>query len=127
MGRYVFNFYFDDGKRLSEKDDPLLWCIRLAPYWWKGWLPWIENKVPDLILRFEDLVGPNKRQIIGQLAEKIGPEFSVDEALARIDPNKSMTFRKGLVGEWKNEFQPHHIKLFEEIMGYTMETLGYKI
>jgi len=120
-----FDFYFEDGLRLSQKEDPLLEAIKLAPYWWKGWLPWIENDIPDLILRFEDLVGPDKRYFIEQLAEKIGPEFSVEEALARIDPKTSMTFRKGLVGEWKNEFRPHHLELFNSTMGQVMETLGY--
>src|SRR3990172_6409824 len=120
-----FDFYFDDGLRLSEKDDPLLWAIKCAPYWWAGWTPWIENNTPNMIVRFEDLVGSNGQQTIEMIADLIGEDSSVDDIIKRIDPTKSMTFRKGLVGEWKKEFQQHHIEYFNSVMQPTMEVLGY--
>src|SRR3990172_7386763 len=120
-----FNFYFDDDLRLSEKDDPLLWAIKCAPYWWAGWIPWIENNISNMIIRFEDLVGSDRRQTIEMMADFIGEGFFVDDAIKRIDPIKSMTFRKGLVGEWKKEFKQHHIEYFNSVMQPTMEVLGY--
>ena len=120
----MFDFHFSDGLRLSEKDDPLIWCIRLALFWWKGWLPWIEKEASNLVIRFEDLVGPNQRETIAAIGSILGPDFSVDDAIARIKP-ESATFRKGLVGEWRKEFGPHHMRLFDDTMGPTMETLGY--
>ena len=78
-----------------------------------------------MIVRFEDLVGSNGQQTIEMIADLIGEDSSVDDIIKRIDPTKSMTFRKGLVGEWKKEFQQHHIEYFNSVMQPTMEVLGY--
>jgi len=119
-----FNIEFSDGSVLSEKDDPLWWAIKLSPDWWKGWTPWIENKIPDLILRYEDLIGPNIRNVLQPIADNI-EGFNIDIAISNINPQTSKTFRRGIAGGWKEEFKPHHIKLVEEILGPTMEILGY--
>jgi hypothetical protein len=122
LGHDVLDFKFANGTMLSEQADPLEWCIRVAPYWWEGWLPWLP--LADIVVRFEDLVGPDQRTEVERIATLV-PGMDVGESMARIDPLKSKSFRKGLVGEWRTEFKSHHAVLFDELMGDVMNKLGY--
>lgn len=117
-----YNFHYADGTMFKDREDPLMDAIRLAPHWWKAWLPWITGGVPVHIVRYEDLIGPGKQAAIDALAETVG--FRAKDALQRVRP-RSLTFRKGVAGEWQHEFGPEHVKLFEATMASTMETLGY--
>jgi len=119
-----FDFHFEDGPRLSNREDILEWCIKLSSHWWTGWLPWITNEISELVVRFEDLVGAKRKQAIESIAEIIGDDFSVSDAINRID-KQSPTFRKGVVGEWRHEFSAKHIQLFDKTMTSTMDVLGY--
>ena len=124
----AMNYRFDDGKFLVERDDPILDLIRLSPARWDMFLPWLEIAH---VVRYEDLradprkVGREVVALIG-LDEAVRLRIGSESAMvSRIRPEKSPTFRKGGVGDWKSFFGPHHVKEYRKLMGETAEALGY--
>jgi hypothetical protein len=87
-----FNVLLGEGKRLSDKDDVLLWSIYLVGKWWELFKPWVSKA--DSVYTFEELRGA---------ALLLGKE------------NKSVTFRTGQKGGWQYKFQPHHRRAAEEV------------
>jgi hypothetical protein len=101
---------------------------------WKGWL----GSPGTLSIRFEDLVGHRGggdeaarqatiRKILGHLgvempAEEIGRQFS-DE---KLEPSKSLTFRKGAINDWRAAFTSTHKAAFKAVAGNLLIELGYE-
>ncbi len=102
-------------------------AARFARY--QGWLT-----CPDCFcIRFEDLQSENRAVIIRQMAEFYlrrcsGYEIDVEECVramtANVAPQKSHTFRSGKKAGWQKEFTAEHHRLFNEIAGDLLETLG---
>lgn len=100
-----------------------------------GFLRWSEDE-SVLVCRFEDLVGArgggdDQRQLkeIVRLAEFIQRPLTLDQAkvLAQMMySKKSMTYRKGAIGDWKNYFTDHHKHVFKELAGNLLIKLGYE-
>jgi len=87
-----------------------------------------------LPVRFEDLI-QNRAQTISVMLdhlEQAGYQIPLDrqvaiEKVARsIDPKRSPTFRKGVVGDWRNHFTDEHKRLFKESAGDLLIQLGYE-
>ncbi len=125
----AMNYILENGSKLTECDDPILELIKLSPPRWAAFTPWLEHAH---VIRYEDLRADPLAQ-----AKIIVQKLGIDEAVrlrigsesamvSRIRPQKSPTFRKGGVGDWKSFFKPHHKKLYEEIMCETHEELGYE-
>jgi hypothetical protein len=124
----LYNFLDkEDGICLFDKDDPITELIILAGARWPNWLGWLKH---DFVLpvKYEDL-----RLNIQEASEKIfrwleGTNCnSIAEMVKKAQPDSSNpTFRKGLVGEWKTTFEPHHVKLSEKLLGGIIEALGYE-
>jgi hypothetical protein len=97
-----------------------------------GWLS--DDRV--LSCRFEDLIGPagggeasTQLALVGDVAKHLGYTFSTEriEAIASsVWSERSPTFRKGAIGDWRNHFTPEHISAFKEIAGRQLITLGYE-
>jgi len=100
------NWLYPDGSRLSDHTDPLLKIIGALPQRWASFLP-------------KD-IGP-------WYCYKLNLGDDIGAWMLRIKPHTSPTFRRGIVGEWKETFEPHHVKEFERIMKPTMERLGYEL
>ena len=88
--------------------------------------PWREEPF-NLTLRFEDLVGSSgggcddaQRRALQELARHLGIELSADEedrcARRLFDPTGPM-FRRGQVGEWRDQFTPRLHRLYETEAG----------
>lgn len=100
-----------------------------------GFIPWLDDST-TLVCRFEDMVGPRGGgDIEKQLAEirRIG-DF-VDRPLTREQAQQiaqkmyseaSLTYRKGLVGDWSNHFTETHRRAFKEMAGDILIRLGYE-
>jgi hypothetical protein len=100
---------------------------RFAPY-----LGWLER--PEVLtLRFEDLI-QDPDSTIGRIfdhAVKHGFETDQERSTsvrilqASIDSDRSPTFRSGKIGEWRTAFKPSHNRLFADIAGDLLVSLGY--
>lgn len=99
----------------------------------KPYLGWLESP-GTLVIRFEDLIEHRDDALALILGHAAGFGFplGVDRehavaVLARgIDPQRSPTFRAGRVGAWKDQFTPEIARLFKEVAGDLLITLGYE-
>lgn len=129
-----FNFKFEDGKRLTERDDPILDLINLSAARWNLFLPWLPSAY---VIRFEDLIA-DKLATISKFYHFVGAGsmqamgFASPGAMAKMHrPKKSPTYkirnkpggRKG--GGWREHFEPHHIEAYRKQMAEIEEILGY--
>lgn len=125
------NFRFPDGSHLVDRKDPLMDIIKTLPLRWDQFIPWVNN--PDVMtVRFEDLI-ENRWETVAKMFIHGGTRVeaaglgTIKDWINRIDPNTSMTYRRGEVGAWQEYFQDRHIKRFNKIMAERMEVLGYKL
>jgi len=87
-----------------------------------------------VVVRFEDLVGPEgggnaeaQRQAVGLVAAHLGVAAD-EETLVRVGEGifgAGQTFRKGMIGGWREEFTAEHERAAEEVVGPLLEELGY--
>jgi len=122
----AFNFMLPDGTRLADSPDPIADLIRVAPFVWRKFIPWLSHA--DLVVRFADLVG-DPLSIATKLYNRAGGRvFGVStpaQMTERINPHKSPTFRKGSTGDWRNHFTSAHVQQFNQAMGDIANRLGY--
>ena len=96
-------------------------------------LSWLKD--PNcLALRFEDLVTPETREhthtrIARYLLSDVS-DGEIREVVQKMgdghNAEKSSTFRKGIPGDWRNNFSEKHIALFKEVAGQMLIDLGYE-
>lgn len=136
---YYANTLKSDGERLMA-------CIRgfgedaehrLPPIGesFGAYLPW-TNDPSTLVVRFEDLIGPQgggdaEKQLdeIGRIGRFVERPLSREEApqIARKMYGKaSLTFRKGRTGDWRDHFEQIHKRAFKETAGELLIELGYE-
>jgi sulfotransferase 6B1 len=97
-------------------------------------LPW--TKQPNVYTTyFEQLVGPagggtraNQIAEIGNIAQHLGIRCSQRQVEAIADQlfGNTATFRKGLIGDWRNHFTPEHKRAFKVVAGQLLIDLGYE-
>lgn len=101
----------------------------------KSYLPWTDD--PDCLnIRFEDLIGEKgggddltQKKVIREIIQHLSLEnFVEEEELTLIASNtfssRSKTFRKGLIGDWRNHFKDIHFSAFKEAEKINQK-LGY--
>ncbi len=92
---------------------------------------------PDTHLcRFEDLVGANgggsdetQRREIESIANHINRTLSpgdVQRIARKTWSQDSSTFRKGVIGDWKNHFNDAHREAFKRVAGQEIVDLGFE-
>jgi hypothetical protein len=144
---HYLNAYY---RNLSGNDERLMVSIvgikeKLVP-WAKTGLSSIDSlysaflkwsaETMNCTVRFESLIGPTgggsretQVQEIGRIAKHLGVRLSRADveriAEGTFDP-KSPTFRRGMVGDWKNHFSPEHKKVFKDMAGHLLIDLGYE-
>lgn len=98
--------------------------------------PWMERD-DCLVVRFEDMIGPNgggdaeiQRRDIRRIAGHVGQSLT-DEMIERVAQGtfstKTVTFRKGVIGNWREHFSPENERLFAELHGDLMKRIGYAL
>lgn len=98
-------------------------------------LEW-QHEPYNMIVKFEDMVGLSgggssaaAERTIRDIAEHIELQLSPDE-IARIASEsydtKSPTFRRGMIGDWKEHFLPEHKVMFKAVAGELLIDLGYE-
>lgn len=85
-------------------------------------------------VRFEDLVGDGRRACLARIVRYLyasPPSSEEAEILERMvqamDPASSTTYRQGIVGTWRDEFDNSTLQLFNGFAGDIVTTLGYDI
>ena len=100
---------------------------------YKGVLDWLEQ--PHVMcIRFEDLINNRDATLNAMLdeVEKTGYEIptprekAIDVLVDAIQPSKSHTFRSGKTGGWRQYFTDEHKKVFKDVAGDLLITLGYE-
>lgn len=102
--------------------------------WYNKFLGWKSEK-NVLPISYESLVYSAESQ--QQQLEKIVNYFELEsnplkiktrikQMQANIDPNKSLTFRKGQAGNWKQEFNAEVKEAFKAVGGSLLIQLGYE-
>ncbi|MGF2617915.1 sulfotransferase domain-containing protein [Rossellomorea vietnamensis] len=88
-------------------------------------------------VKFEDLAGDKKTKhntllrIVDHLWNglqelNLTKEEIVEKMLTNVNPGTSATFRKGSIGDWRNDFTPEHKRVFKEVAGDLLIRLGYE-
>jgi hypothetical protein len=100
---------------------------RFAPY--LGWLE--HNEV--LSIHFEDLIldrGAALNRILNHFLARVplhaSQKLILESLEASINPRRSPTFRSGKTGEWKKYFTEKHKKIFKDVAGGLLISLGYE-
>jgi len=116
-----------DGKRIDELDDPLSEIIKIDAIKWLNWIGWLNHDYVTVV-RYENLRLHADKTIDIILEKFKGCNMpSKEEMLKKKKPGSvTPSFRKGLVGEWRKYFEPHHVELANEKLGYVMDLFGYK-
>lgn len=97
--------------------------------------PWL-NEPNCLVVRFEDLIGSagggsdrqqldSVRAIVNYLGVNLS-EAEISQVAQNIFFQRSTTFRKGQIGDWRNHFTEEHKQAFKEVAGDVSIDLGYE-
>lgn len=103
---------------------------------------WLDD--PNIILcRFEDLVGERgggdekkQRQLIKTIAQSLNmplTSLQLSWIVKNLFGNETMPdvsgifFRRGIIGSWKEHFEPIHLEMFNKIWGDLQLKLGYTL
>ncbi len=100
---------------------------------YEGVFQWLEQK-NVMCVRFEDLINNRDAALSAMLdeVEKTGYRIPTPRQKAlsilvnAIQPGKSLTFRSGTTGGWKEHFTEEHKKLFKDVAGDLLVRLGYE-
>ena len=69
---------------------------------------WMDEDIHKL--RYEDLL-TRPREVLAPVAEDL--DCSLNSMVDRAAFRGGETFRAGRIGDWKDEFKPHHLKKFK--------------
>lgn len=99
-------------------------------------VPWIDEP-GVLVCRFEDLVGARgggnrdlQNDEIRRVAAFVGRPVTAERAAAvaaAMYSEKSLTFRKGALGQWAEHFGEAHRAAFKEVANPVLLRLGYEV
>ena len=126
--------HFDDRLAVSILGRPELGNLfpniqqRFDPY-----LDWMD-KSEIMSLRYEDLIQnrrPALELILNHVIDrgfplKYSKDFSLEILNSEIRPEKSPTFRQGVIGKWRETFTEVHKELFKNTAGDLLIRLGYE-
>jgi hypothetical protein len=100
-----------------------------------AYLPW-TNDPSTLVVRFEDLIGPQgggdaEKQLeeierIGRFVERSLSREKASQIARRMYGKGSLTFRKGQAGDWRDHFAEAHKRAFKATAGELLIELGYE-
>lgn len=137
-------YYFSSGQDLTM-DEKLMWVLTNG---WGEFEDFVSNikrhaeklvewsqRPNTLLIRFEDLVGPQgggdlsrQNAAIDRVCSFLGIQLSPLERryiLRNLFGQGSSTFRSGQIGSWHSHFKGEHIQEFQKRMGSISEALGY--
>lgn len=100
----------------------------------RNYIPWLSDDC--LLIRFEDLVGAKgggsgqkQSETVRKLVEHLEIDLSEDklnQIAGDVHNANSRTFRKGVIGGWRDEFTAEQSQWFKEKFNDLLVTLGYE-
>lgn len=136
----VFYPYFSRCSTQQDRYRAVIEGFKDGPYrrpgineWYGRFMKWSKDE-QALVIKFEDLVGENRtnecEKIINYLIPSIKEESAVRSLIegmkANVKPERSLTFRKGKTGGWRDEFDEELKNLTKEHCGQLLKDLGYE-
>jgi len=99
----------------------------------KQFSAWFDHSQVHKI-RYEDLIHDREKTLsllIDRFCERVDTlpasrEQILDTLIDSINPGKSPTFRSGRTGEWKKYFTDEHKRIFKDVAGDLLISLGYE-
>lgn len=121
-----------EGVPLSERKDPMMDLIKtIVPRCWEI-MKWKYAKdYPVLTMSYEQML--SRPVDASRQMRNFAPDVFRYEPLSlmvnRVSPASSPTYRKGIVGDWKNNFKVRHVKAFCKLEGIEdlMRAMGYSL
>lgn len=142
---YEYGFRGRDPIQAEHPDPHLLLSFidEQAPRWREHVTSWLmEPSVYEVLtVRYEELKGDFASTLqrvegflgippvedISEIQRRYLDEFNgKDNHQAVFDGNNSRFYRKGVVGDWKNYFNPDHLEAIKESTGQVLLDLGYE-
>src|SRR3990167_6759854 len=115
------------GELVIQKADPISALIEIESYRWPKWLGWLAHNFV-MKVKYEDLRLGGINTLNNILDFTLPYSFNVYSVNDGLSPNHSNpTFRAGRIGDWKEEFNEHHKRLAERLLGDAISKLGYEI
>lgn len=114
----------DDVTPILEANEPFKLMIQFWGAHIRRYIPWMF--VPDVLkIRYEWLV--EKPGYAFTQMERFWDGFfgTAKEMQSRIKPHRCVTFRKGIVGDWRNHFTPEVHEMFMNELKNEMKFMGY--
>jgi hypothetical protein len=100
----------------------------------RSFFEWTEHDV--CLVRFENLIGPlgggsceAQNTEIRKLAAYAGVQLDageLEQIASAVYHRGSSTFRKGIIGDWRNQLTPEHRTAFKSVAGQLLVDLGYE-
>jgi len=123
--------FFDHkaNKVLMDTEDPISALIEIDAARWKHWLGWLNPEFENvMVVKYRELRNDGEATI-KKIADFIAPHpLHISRALRKMRPDMTVPrVRRCITGEHKELFEPHHMELANELMGDTIEKLGYEL
>ncbi|MBY6036296.1 sulfotransferase domain-containing protein [Fictibacillus nanhaiensis] len=101
--------------------------------WYERFMRWSKDE-GALVLKFEDLVGSNRKNECERIIKYLMPNVKLQSDILslinvmeeNIKPENSLTFRQGKVGCWRDEFDEELKRITKELCGPLLIDLGYE-
>ena len=90
-------------------DDGLLWLIENINPWFDYMMTWTE--IADYVITYEQITHMPSDSVF-KVSDMLG--LSRDSVMQH-SKDKVKRYRTGASGNWKHEFEPHHLEAFERI------------
>jgi hypothetical protein len=119
------------GVKQTTPNDPMLLNIYERC---RNVLPWTSQSF-NYTAYFERLVGPQgsgsrdaQIEELENIAQHLGIWYNPNdiEQIAKQIFGGTRTFRKGIIGDWRNHFSAEHKRVFKELAGQILINLGYE-
>jgi len=123
------DFELQDGSYVHDmnKEDAINEFILYASKRWPHWLGWLYSDM-TLMVKYENL-RTNAKEELNKIVAWVAPYPlpPIDQMILDLIPRASNpTFRKGNVGDWKDEFSESNKRQSNKLLGYIIDMLGYE-
>jgi hypothetical protein len=119
-GPFNFPYLADKGQDVHRTEDKLSFLITHTKPLMEQFIGWMDEDIHKL--RYEDLL-TIPRKALAPIAEDTG--ISLDAMVDRSEFRGGPTYRAGRTGDWKDEFEKHHVAQFKDSFGEIMDAFGY--
>lgn len=100
------------GEEWVEAEDRLLWVIENIKPFYDEMMQW--KLIADYVLTYEEMV-ERPEKAFASLRDVF--HRSLDSMVAKSKYRGGKHYRRGVIGGWRDDFEPHHVEAYERIWG----------